>query len=211
MTATSPSVSPATGAPNQPSALGRPGASTAAGASHRAGVAAPRRFTRVATPLGEMILVSDGVAGDQALCGVYFTGQRHQPSSDQLGAECDAGTDPFLQAAADQLGEYFAGTRREFDLPVAARGTDFEQRVWALLRRVGFGTTTSYGQLAEQLGNRHLAQGVGQAVGHNPVSIVVPCHRVVGADGRLTGYAGGVERKQALLSLEQSVLETRLF
>ena len=134
--------------------------------------------------------------------GVYFADQRHVPAAEQLGSEVTLAEDPFLQTVAEQLREYFDGTRHEFDVPLAPEGSDFELRVWEQLRAIPHGTTTSYGQLARQLDTPGGAQGVGQAVGHNPISVIVPCHRVVAADGSLTGYAGGLQRKRALLDLE---------
>jgi methylated-DNA-[protein]-cysteine S-methyltransferase len=117
-----------------------------------------------------------------------------------------------LSVLAEQLDDYLAGERRTFEVSVRTDGDDFSQRVWAMLQEIPYGETTTYGALAERLGNRHLAQRVGQVVGRNPVSIVIPCHRVVGSDGSLTGYAGGLERKQRLLDLEDpTTAESRLF
>ncbi len=181
----------------------------------------PRRFTRIPGSLGDMIMVATGStapadhqgadrhgfreptgSGTDALMGVYFADQRHVPAAEQLGSEVTLAEDPFLQTVAEQLREYFDGTRHEFDVPLAPEGSDFELRVWEQLRAIPHGTTTSYGQLARQLDTPGGAQGVGQAVGHNPISVIVPCHRVVAADGSLTGYAGGLQRKRALLDLE---------
>lgn len=112
--------------------------------------------------------------------------------------------DPLLDEAERQLGEYFAGERREFDLPVAADGTEFQKKVWSYLRTIPYGETVSYGQIATDLGyEAGISRAVGAANGANPIPIVVPCHRVVGTDGKLTGYSGGVERKTILLELEQ--------
>ena len=112
-----------------------------------------------------------------------------------------------LGPVLEQLHEYFAGTRQQFELRVSPQGTEFQQGVWRLLQQVPFGTTTTYGTLAEQLGMRHGARAVGLANGSNPVPIVIPCHRVVGSDGSLTGFGGGLERKRYLLSLEGVALE----
>jgi methylated-DNA-[protein]-cysteine S-methyltransferase len=109
-----------------------------------------------------------------------------------------------LVQAARELAEYFAGDRRDFDVPVGPPGTPFQQAVWAELRRVPYGTTTTYGALAARLGSPGAVRAVGSANGRNPVAVLVPCHRVVGSDGNLRGYAGGVERKRALLDLERS-------
>jgi methylated-DNA-[protein]-cysteine S-methyltransferase len=113
--------------------------------------------------------------------------------------------DALLEAAWEQLAEYLDGVRVEFDLPTATSGSDFQERVWALLREIPYGETTTYGAIAERLGDRALAREVGGAVGRNPLSIVVGCHRVIGADGSLTGYAGGLDRKRSLLELEGSI------
>lgn len=160
----------------------------------------------VDSPVGPLTLVSDGTH----LTGVWFTEHRHAPAD--VGRQVQAGEAPaVLRDAARQLAEYFAGTRTEFDLPVAATGTEFQQRVWALLRQIPYGRTRSYGQLAAELGQPGASRAVGLANGRNPVSIVVPCHRVVGSSGAITGYGGGVERKQVLLDLERGVAADALF
>jgi methylated-DNA-[protein]-cysteine S-methyltransferase len=165
-----------------------------------------RRHRRASTVLGDLELVAHG----DALAGVYFPGHWYPPTADFCGtAVVDGSDDPVLDSAADQLREYLAGDRRYFDLPLTTAGDEFSERVWARLWRIPYGRTTTYGAIATELGNPALAQRVGQAVGHNPISIVIPCHRVVGVDGGLTGYAGGVARKRFLLDLEQT--ETRLF
>ena len=116
-------------------------------------------------------------------------------------------TDPLLAEAARQLRAYFARDLKEFDLPLRPEGTPFQQRVWEQLRLIGYGETASYGEIAARLGmNAGASRAVGMANGRNPIGIVIPCHRVVGSTGLLTGYAGGVERKQALLDLEQDAL-----
>lgn len=157
------------------------------------------RHTTLPTALGDLILSADG----KALTGLYFPGHWHPPTAEQLGVEVEPDADPLLARARDQLTEYLAGERREFDLPLRTGGDDFSERVWALLCEIPYGATTTYGALAERLGSRGLAQRVGQCVGRNPLSILVPCHRVVGADGSLTGYAGGLKRKRTLLELEE--------
>lgn len=123
-------------------------------------------------------------------------------------AEWDQPDDePALLQAAAQLAQYFAGERTGFDLPLAPRGTDFQQRVWGELRKIGYGETASYGDIAHRLGLTNAAsRAVGAAIGRNPIPIVVPCHRVIGANGALTGYAGGIERKRVLLDLERPTL-----
>lgn len=155
---------------------------------------------RTDSPVGVLRLTTDG----EHLTGVYFTEHRHAPQD--LGEPVDEDdAPPVLLAAAGQLREYFAGTRTDFDLPLAATGTDFQQRVWEVLARIPYGTTWSYRQLADEVGSPGAARAVGAANGRNPISIVVPCHRVVGASGAITGYGGGVERKQLLLDLERRV------
>ena len=144
------------------------------------------------------------VACDAALAGVYFPLHWTNPDWASFGAEVDAETDPVLSQASSQLQEYLRGERETFDLATAARGSGFEEKVWGLLRELDFGETTTYGELAESLGDRALARKVGQAVGRNPLSIIVGCHRVVGKSGELRGYAGGLARKQFLLDLEST-------
>ena len=162
------------------------------------------RHTVVDSPLGGLTLVAQG----EALTGVYFEDHLRGPSPASLGPRDEGGFEPARQ----ELGEYFAGERRHFDLPLAPRGELFQQRVWKLLEQIPYGETRSYGQLARELGDPALAQAVGAANGRNPLSVVVPCHRVVGADGSLTGYAGGLERKRLLLDLEGAGTRTgRLF
>lgn len=152
------------------------------------------------TSLGSLLFVANG----SSLAGVYFSDHRYPPNPEDIGDNLGSEpTDTVLEAAAAQLTEYLAGKRTVFDLELAPRGDDFSQQVWAMLSAIPFGSTTTYGELAVALGNRALAQRVGQAVGHNPVSVIIPCHRVVGADGSLTGYAGGLDRKRQLLRLEE--------
>ena len=151
--------------------------------------------TYVDSPIGRLSLYSDG----QALTGLYMGA--HEPDADAV----PGGALAPLRAAARQLGEYFAGKRREFDLPVALHGTPFQSRVWAQLQKIPFGETWSYGQLAKRIRQPGAARAVGHANNRNPVSIVIPCHRVIGADGSLTGYGGGIERKQWLLEHERGM------
>lgn len=148
----------------------------------------------VDSPLGPLTLVAE----DDALVGLYLGEQRHLPAPQRFGSR-DQAVLPSLQ---EQLDGYFAGTLRAFDVRLAATGTPFQERVWAALREVPYGTTCSYGDLARAVGRPTAFRAVGAANGRNPVSIVVPCHRVVGTNGSLSGYAGGVERKRALLALE---------
>lgn len=158
----------------------------------------PHRFVtaRYESALGPMLLA----ASDRGLAGVWFEGQRHMP--DATGWPSDPGQ-PVLQLAMTQLGEYFSGRRNTFDLPLDLdRGTPFQQSVWLALLAIPCGQRISYGTLSQRIGRPAAVRAVGAAVGRNPVSIVVPCHRVLGADGSLTGYAGGIHRKTALLQLE---------
>lgn len=152
------------------------------------------------SPVGTLRLTTDG----EQLTGVWFSEHRHAPPD--LGSEVpEADAPPVLIEAARQLREYFAGTRTGFELPLSGAGTTFQQRVWSALTRIPYGTTWSYGQLADEVGSPGAARAVGMANGRNPISIIVPCHRVVGASGAITGYGGGVARKQVLLDLERRV------
>ena len=148
------------------------------------------------TPLGPMLLA----ASDHGLAGAWFEGQRHMPDFANWPVVTHH---PVLQQAVSQLSAYFAGQPTHFSVPLAAAwGTPFQQAVWQALQRIPAGQTTSYGQLAEQLHKPSASRAVGAAVSKNPWTIIVPCHRVLGAHSRLTGYAGGLDRKLALLQLE---------
>lgn len=152
------------------------------------------------SPLGTMLLA----ASDRGLAGAWFIGQRHGPEGIPWP---EVSTHPVLEEAARQLRDYFAGTRNTFALPLdLAFGTPFQQSVWQALLAIPTGQTTSYAELGRRLGRPQAARAVGAAVGRNPVSIVVPCHRVLGTAGALTGYAGGLERKTALLKLEGALM-----
>jgi len=165
----------------------------------------PVIHTTVGSPIGELTLAADG----GALTGLYFPRHWYRPDPAVLGRRDDEGFGPARQ----QLAEYFAGDRDRFDLPLDARGDDFQRRVWTLIEAIPYGQTVTYGGLAGELGGPVLAKDVGAAVGRNPLSIIVPCHRVVGKDGRLTGYAGGLARKRFLLDLEAPAADrlARLF
>jgi methylated-DNA-[protein]-cysteine S-methyltransferase len=157
--------------------------------------------SRYQSPLGEMRLA----ASDLGLVGIWFLDQRHAPDAQLQAANAwpFAPKHPVLVQTAQQLTEYFAAKRRQFDLPLdLSGGTAFQQSVWAALLRIGMGDTSSYLRISQHIGNPKAVRAVGGAVGHNPLTIVVPCHRVLGADGSLTGYAGGLPRKTALLALE---------
>ena len=150
--------------------------------------------------LGRLTLAAD----ENGLVGLWMEGQKYFGAGLSPEAEENA-AHPALLQAADWLGRYFAGERPcPGSLPLAPRGTDFQQRVWAGLLGIGYGRTVTYGALARELGMPAAVRAVAGAVGRNPISILIPCHRVVGADGRLTGYAGGLERKRFLLELEKN-------
>jgi methylated-DNA-[protein]-cysteine S-methyltransferase len=151
------------------------------------------------SPLGPLTLVAE--AGH--LAALYLDAQRHRPDEDSLGSPGDPGAAPFA-AAARQLAGYFAGQLTEFDLPLAPSGTDFQRRVWAALQTIPYGQTWSYAQLAEKIGRASAVRAVGLANGKNPIAVVIPCHRVIGSDGSLTGYGGGLDRKRFLLDLEST-------
>jgi methylated-DNA-[protein]-cysteine S-methyltransferase len=147
------------------------------------------------SPLGPLRLVSNG----SGLTAIEFPG-RHRPTADQ----CE-GSDAVLRQARQQLQEYFSGTRREFELPLAATGTAFQQRVWQALTDIPYGELRSYSDLARHIGKPQAVRAVGAANGRNPLPIVVPCHRVIGSDGSLTGFAGGLAAKQLLLEMEGAI------
>jgi methylated-DNA-[protein]-cysteine S-methyltransferase len=151
--------------------------------------------SRIDTPLGPLLLARtcDGLAG------AWFEAQKHHPAAIDAPARDD---DPLLADAARQLRAYFAGESDGFDLALDLQGTAFQRAVWAELLRIEAGATCSYGDIAHRLGTPSASRAVGAAVGRNPVSIIVPCHRVVGRSGALTGYAGGLDRKTALLRIE---------
>jgi len=153
-----------------------------------------------ATPIGELTIVAD----DDAVVAIRWDGEAG--ALDLAGVpHVERGDHPVLDAAVDQLGEYFAGTRTEFDLPLHPLGTPFQLAAWDALRTIPYGETRSYGEQAAAVGDRRKARAVGAANGQNPIPIVVPCHRVVGANGHLTGFGGGIETKAWLLDHELRV------
>jgi methylated-DNA-[protein]-cysteine S-methyltransferase len=147
------------------------------------------------SPLGPLLLART----DQGLAGAWFEGQKHHPG--ELAAPSQP-NDALLAKAIKQLADYFAGRGTHFTLPLDLQGTPFQRSVWAALLRIGAGATRSYADIAREIDSPAAVRAVGGAVGRNPVSVIVPCHRVVGRDGSLTGYAGGTDRKLALLRLE---------
>jgi methylated-DNA-[protein]-cysteine S-methyltransferase len=149
-------------------------------------------WTKCSTPLGGVLLASDG----SALCGAWFQGQKYFP----LLVDWKEQKDELFENAVWELQRYFEGELRCFTVPLRPKGTPFQQKVWARIAEIGYGCTVTYGQLAQQLGSSPRA--VGSATGRNPLSLFIPCHRVVGSEGFLTGYAGGLKRKEALLRLE---------
>lgn len=158
------------------------------------------RFTRVDSPVGELVLTGDG----RSLTGCYFKGGGVARAGDPADG-LDRDDAAFAEAAA-QLQAYFDGERTTFDLELAPSGTAFQQRVWRQLRTIPYGRTCSYAEVARGIGATNGFRAVGLANGRNPISIIVPCHRVIGADGSLTGYGGGIERKRFLLDLESGSL-----
>ena len=163
----------------------------------------------VSSPLGALWLC----VTERGLCRVTCAAQPGEATLRRLAqrgiASPQAGGHTFLERAATQLREYFAGERRYFTLPLDLRGTAFQRVVWAVLLTIPYGATTTYGDVARMAGSSRAARAVGQAVGANPVAIIVPCHRVLGYDGALTGYGGGLDRKVALLQLEGVLLRER--
>ena len=170
--------------------------------------AAPFMATRLESRIGEIVAVVDAAGALVYLDFDEKTGPTPPPGPhDWRGtpvAWCAATQDRGLTRVAEQIAAYFAGSRRDFDLAVAPVGNAFHQSVWRQLRRIPYGETISYGELAARLERPGAARAVGRANGSNPIAIVIPCHRVIGADGKLTGYSGGIERKAALLALESA-------
>jgi len=163
-----------------------------------------KRKCRLQTPMGEMIALAE----QDGICGLRFVGQKYAPvENGEWQLEPDQ---PLFAELRAQLAAYFAGKHCSFDLPLSPHGTLFQLSVWSLLRSIPAGETTTYGRLARKLAEERngclpAAQAVGGAVGHNPIAIIIPCHRVVAANGSLTGYAAGLERKAALLALERGL------
>ena len=163
------------------------------------------RHAVIGSPIGPLTIVRD----DEGITGVYYPGHWTRPDPASFGPRADAADDRGFDAVIDQLGEYFAGQRREFDLPLTPHGSPAAQRLWKLLAAIPYGQTTTYGALAQQVGGDVTAKEIGGFVGANPLAILIPCHRVVGSTGKLTGYAGGLDRKQHLLELEGAITVVR--
>jgi methylated-DNA-[protein]-cysteine S-methyltransferase len=160
------------------------------------GVNAMEYYDYYDSPLGQILLVATG----EALTGLHFAGEKYYPAMAAEWRRQPAAK--IILHAREQLDEYFAGKRKTFDLMVDPAGTTFQRGVWRALQKIPYGATTNYGAVAQRIGKPSASRAVGAANGRNPISIVIPCHRVIGANGDLTGYAGGMERKDALLRLE---------
>ncbi len=156
------------------------------------------------SPIGQVLLT----ASESALTGLHFVGEKYYPGISPTWRHNE--NFALIRLSMIQLDEYFSGDRKSFDIAVAPQGTEFQRQVWKTLSALRYGETATYSQLAQRLGNPSAVRAVGAANGRNPISIVIPCHRVIGADGSLTGYAGGLARKAALLRLEAARLEFRL-
>lgn len=159
-------------------------------------IASTTRYRQIESPIGPLTLAGDG----QSLTNVCMEAQKHPPVGRELWT-LDAGAFPTV---ADQLEAYFSGDRVDFDVRLQLDGTEFQKRVWSALLEIPYGETWSYGQLASHIGAPNASRAVGLANGRNPVAIIVPCHRVIGSNGSLTGYGGGLDRKRLLLDLERA-------
>lgn len=164
---------------------------------------ASMNYQDMPSPIGRLRLI----ASDTALVGIWFEQGRDAARGDASLVERGSG---LLEQVRSQLEEYFTGARRQFDLPLEPRGTDFQRRVWKQLLTIAYGDTTTYGALARELGDAQASRAVGLANGSNPIPIVIPCHRVIGSDGSLTGFGGGLPIKRALLDLESAAAQPRL-
>jgi methylated-DNA-[protein]-cysteine S-methyltransferase len=162
---------------------------------------ATTRHVVIDSPIGPLTLVRD----DDGLTGLYYPGHWTNPDAASFGPRVDPAAHHDFDDAVTQLNEYFAGARRHFDLPLNPVGSQRARRLWQLLSEIPYGQTTTYGALARRIGDGIGAWAIGGFVGHNPLSIFIPCHRVVGSTGKLTGYAGGLDRKQYLLELEKAI------
>ncbi len=166
-----------------------------------AAVTTSTRHVIVGSPIGPLTLVRD----NDGLTGLYYWGHWTRPDRNSFGPLVESSTDHGFDEAIAQLSEYFSGKRRDFDLPLNPRGSDTARQVWQLLAEIPYGQTTTYGELAAKIGRGISPRDIGGFVGHNPLSIFIGCHRVVGSTGKLTGYAGGLDRKRYLLELEKAI------
>lgn len=164
-------------------------------------ITATTRHVVIDSPIGPLTLVRD----DDGLTGLYYPAHWTNPDEASFGPRVDPTDDHGFDEAVTQLKEYFADKRRDFDLPLNPVGSQRARRLWQLLSEIPYGQTTTYGALARRIGGGISARAIGGFVGHNPLSIFIPCHRVVGSTGKLTGYAGGLDRKQYLLELEKAI------
>lgn len=155
-------------------------------------------YSMLKSEIGNLMLVTDG----SALTGLYFAGCEHVPTVSKHWKRNDQ--HPLLQMVAGQLEEYFAGKRTKFSVPLRLTGTEFQEKIWREIARIPFGETITYSELAKRAGASHAIRATGTTTGRNPISIIVPCHRVVGKDGAMCGFAGGLDRKQHLLTLENA-------
>lgn len=154
--------------------------------------------TNYSSPIGEMLIVSDG----ESICGVYFCGQKHFPSFDNLTKNDNL---TIFSDVKQWLDDYFRGKNPKIDFKLNPKGSEFRLEVWRILAEIPYGETMTYGEIASKISPTMSAQAVGGAVGHNPISILIPCHRVLGKNGKLTGYAGGIDKKIKLLKLEKII------
>ncbi len=159
-------------------------------------------YRMIESPIGPLTLAGDG----DVLTNLRMVDQTYEPDRADWTRD-----DSSFQDAVDQLAAYFAGDLREFDLNIEMAGTEFQRKVWNALRTIPYGETRSYGEIAEQIGSPNAFRAVGLANGHNPIAVIVPCHRVIGANGSLTGFGGGLERKSTLLELEKETASLTLF
>lgn len=169
-----------------------------------------QRYCRVSTPLGDMVAVAAaGACGERlpdGLRALFFGDPGEDPSTEHLGSPAEVGADPLLRSVELQLDEFFTGARTEFSVPLLPLGSDFEQRVWRSVCHIPYGETASYGAVAAEMGNPGLARAVARALAHSPISIIVPCHRVVRADGGLSGRHRDVDRRRSMIALEAETL-----
>ena len=159
-------------------------------------------YTMMNSPVGDITLVAD----EENLCAIYW--QNQKPDSRKFPDLEKNDKSRVLRSAALQLSSYFMGRTQKFDIPLRPVGTDFQEKVWRALRSIKYGKTVSYGEIARKIGNPKAVRAVGAAIGKNPLSIIVPCHRVIGSNGKLTGFAGGLETKEFLLNMERGVSQS---